>query len=125
MILGQFIDRPEPHNTDALGFLVHCQQLVYQLLLSFIVISIFIFCFQSMDSKSRAAHSSWRIRFYRNWLRFIRFYHHFYRRSHLLTILNLIFIFYILFYYIFKNLIFSLIKTNEVILDVSQIIDSR
>ena len=120
--LGQFLEEPKSYNTDALDFLNHSQILIRGIVFGFLFLSIVVFLFKFLKSNFKQMNKR---RFQLSFLSLLHFYESYPKKSHLLTKLNFIVIWYSLFFLICINLITSNIKTNELILDTSNIIDSR
>ena len=136
--LGQFTNYPQSFNLDSLAFLEHSSMIVNLILIGFLITTIFIFCFQLIDSNKsnsktitnihriRTKKAKNRNRFYlkfRRLINFFRIYYHL-KKGNLLTIFNLIMLFYLSFLQINLNLIKSNIKTNEILIDAADLIDS-
>ena len=108
---------------DALDFLEHSKVLIKEIIFGFILISIFIFCILLFNSNLRPnAPGNCLSRLYLNLIRLTSFYTNYTKNVHLLTRLNLIMVFYIIFFFLCINMITSNIKTNELILDTSDLI---
>lgn len=124
--MSQYIDPPTPQNVDALGFLDHSKTMVRLMLAGFLVTSLFVYLFQRIAGKSNQ-RNLW-IRNGRQTSRLKRLSHHLSRlknyyesyplRCHILTKINLIVLFYLLFVQLLFNMVSSNIKTNDVIVRV-------
>lgn len=119
--LAHFLDEPKSHNTDALDFIDHSRILIRGVVYGFLFLSIVVFLFKFLKPNLKQLNKR---RFWLSYLSLLNFYHNYSKKSHLLTKLNFIMISYSLFLLICINLITSNIKTNELILDTSNIIDS-
>lgn len=121
--LGQYINRLMPRNVDALGFLDHSMTIVYLMFAGFLLTSVFIVVFQCIQSNNwnvRIENSVWpnqlkKFSFYL--IRLKAYYESYPASSLILTKINLIFVFYLLFTQLILDLLSSNIKTGDVIVD--------
>lgn len=124
--MGQFIAQPTPGNVDALGFFHHSQTIVCLMFAGFLVTSLFVYLFRWIVG--RLSQRDVQIRRNRHQPSTLkRLFHHLSRLknfysyplgSRILTKINLIVLFYLLFIQILLNMVSSNIKTNEVVVDV-------
>lgn len=123
--MGQFVDRPAPHNVDATSFLNHSQMMVHLMLAGLLATSLFVYLFQWIASNQRGTvrfgnrHRSSRLKpFVHQLLKLKSYYKSYLLQCHILTKTNMIVLFFLLFVQLLLNMISSNIKTNEVIVNV-------
>lgn len=132
--LGQYIDKPMPHNQDALAFFQHSETLVHMMLFGFLIATVFVLLFQwiryrenerktpcpndSQPCKLNNRLSRYLHQWSRRLSRLNSYYKNYMSGRHLLTKLNLIILFYLLFVRVLLSMVSSNIKTNEVIVNV-------
>lgn len=125
--LGQFANYPNSYNIDSLNFLIHSKTLIRAFWIGLLWTSISIFGFLWLSSNSNSYYKlSKQIRLRQAFVGMIRFYENYLKNtSHLLSKLNLIMVFFVLFYKIVQTTITSNIQTNGVVIDTSSLIDSK
>ena len=116
---GGFISYPRPQNADSLAFLQHSLNIVFSILVGFLLVSVIIVCFQAIAAKlnQNNKRNNKRNRICLNLLRLINFGNC--SRSFHLTKLNLIMAFYLLFFQIHLNMIKSKFLENEQFVNIN------
>ena len=118
--LAQYIYKPMRRNVDALGFLDHSKTMVHLMFAGLLITSVFILLFQWIGFKSPTASGirPSRLSTFRLHLSRLKNYYQSYPAgSRILTRINLIFLFYLLFIQLLTDILLSNIITNEVIVD--------
>lgn len=131
--LGLYSEHPKSQNQDSLAFLDYSLVLVSNILIGFLVTFFILFCFQLVKSnfasvvyfpptRSRIGRRAVRFREYLPKVltrisRTLNFFWFHSRSSRLLTRVNLIFLFFLLFLNLNLSMLMMSIKTNEVVLD--------
>lgn len=115
--LGQFAHSPKPQNFDSLAFLEHSRAIVMIIVVGFLVTSLSTLLFRLIDFDYRQLSTPAKLQRLRS--RLVNFYLNYEKRSHLLTKLNLIVIFFLLFLTICLSMLSSNLKTNDIVVDTS------
>lgn len=118
-LLGEFADLSQKPNVNSLAFLQHSHVILQVILVGLLSVAFSVFCLQNFERMTKRSLPKWHPLWHLHSLS--KF---FFSRDRLLTKLNLVFIFFLIFLYINLNMLVSNIKTNSLVIDTGDLIDT-